>query len=130
MTPEDYARLRSLYDYAAALPPEERRVFVDSSLTETDPLRPELLKMLEALEDPRFLEAPASPPLSQTEDLGFGRPLTGQVGGRYRILKELGRGGMGVVYLAVRNDDVFSKTVALKVIGAVASRGSFVERFK
>lgn len=130
MTPEDYARLRSLYDYAAALPAEERVVFVESSLTSADPLRSELLKMLDAREDSRFLEPPVSPTLSQTDDLELGRPLTGQVGGRYRILKELGRGGMGVVYLAVRNDDVFSKTVALKVIGAVASRGSFVERFK
>src|SRR5204863_9944980 len=42
---------------------------------------------------------------------------------------EIGRGGMGVVFLAVRNDDVFHKVVALKVIGN-APNPEFVERFK
>lgn len=133
MTPEDFARLRSLYDHAAALPPDECRAFVESNLAEADPLRSELVKMLEARVNPgfpEFLERPIPPTLPVTEPAGIGQPLTGQVGGRYRILKELGHGGMGVVYLAVRNDDVFSKTVALKVIGSVASRASFVERFK
>ena len=128
MTPEEFARLRSLYDYAAALPADQRTAFVDTSLEAGDPLRAELLAMLQAQEDSKFLQPPApAGPRTTTPDLGG--PLSGQVD-RYRILKELGRGGMGVVYLAVRNDDVFSKTVALKVIGAVAGRESFVERFK
>ncbi len=50
--------------------------------------------------------------------------------GIYKLLRELGRGGMGTVYLAVRSDDVFSKVVALKVISLSASQGDFVERFK
>src|SRR5439155_11435168 len=36
--------------------------------------------------------------------------------GSYRIVRELGRGGMGVVYLAERDDAGFKKTVAIKVL--------------
>ena len=36
--------------------------------------------------------------------------------GAYRIVRELGRGGMGTVYLAERDDAGFKKTVAIKVV--------------
>lgn len=43
------------------------------------------------------------------------------LGGRFRIVHELGRGGMGVVYLAERVDGQFEQQVALKVIRQGAS---------
>ena len=43
--------------------------------------------------------------------------------GPYRILRELGHGGMGVVYLAERADAAFEKQVAIKVV-----RGGFAGR--
>jgi len=50
--------------------------------------------------------------------------------GRYRILKELGRGGMGSVFLAVRDDDQFRKKVALKLIKRGMDTDEIVRRFK
>ena len=38
--------------------------------------------------------------------------------GPYRLIREIGRGGMGTVYLAVRSDDVFQKRVAIKILRA------------
>jgi serine/threonine-protein kinase len=40
----------------------------------------------------------------------------GELVGRYRVLREIGHGGMSVVYLAERADDVFEQRVALKVL--------------
>src|SRR4051794_34427437 len=46
-------------------------------------------------------------------DPGFGE---GQRIGVYRVIREIGHGGMGTVYLAQRDDDQFQKEVALKVV--------------
>ena len=40
---------------------------------------------------------------------------TGRHFGPYRLVREIGRGGMGLVFEAVRNDQEYRKTVALKV---------------
>ena len=42
----------------------------------------------------------------------FGEPRIGP----YRVLRELGRGGMGTVYLATRDDDAYRKEVAIKLV--------------
>jgi len=48
--------------------------------------------------------------------------------GPYRLVREVGRGGMGVVYLAARADDAYQKRVAIKVIHA-GDRGPEALRF-
>jgi eukaryotic-like serine/threonine-protein kinase len=50
--------------------------------------------------------------------------------GPYRLVKELGRGGMGTVYLAVRSDDSFQKRVALKVLKRGMDTDAIVRRFR
>ncbi len=45
-------------------------------------------------------------------------PLIGKRIGAYKIKNEIGRGGMGAVYLATRDDGSFEQQVALKLIGA------------
>src|SRR5262249_23174142 len=48
--------------------------------------------------------------------------------GPYRIVRELGRGGMGIVYLAERDDPGFHKTVAIKVVHR--DSGLMLRRFR
>jgi eukaryotic-like serine/threonine-protein kinase len=129
MTPEEFGRMRELFDQAMELPPGDRSAFVDRNTPADGPLRPELLEMLAAADDSGF---PAGPSGTRSAEnvTARGRDLPLQIA-NYKILRELGRGGMGVVYLALRNDDVFHKIVALKVIGGGDDTPpTFVQRFK
>ncbi len=56
--------------------------------------------------------------------------LTAQLFGPYRIVRLLGRGGMGSVYLAERADGEFRQQVALKVLASHLVEDSFAERFR
>ncbi len=56
-------------------------------------------------------------------------PPAEDVGG-YRVVGELGRGGMGVVYAAERVDGTFEKTVALKLVQAAKASPETVRRFE
>jgi len=48
----------------------------------------------------------------------------------YEVLRELGLGGMGSVYLAMRTDDVYRKPVALKVVRAEVGSHEVIKRFR
>ena len=50
--------------------------------------------------------------------------------GPWEIVKEIGRGGMGTVYLARRADGVFERDVALKLVGSGLDSDAFLERFR
>jgi eukaryotic-like serine/threonine-protein kinase len=56
-------------------------------------------------------------------------PQTARHLGPYRVLRELGRGGMGVVYLAERDDGQFRRRVAIKVVRSGFDDGHIQRRF-
>jgi tetratricopeptide (TPR) repeat protein/tRNA A-37 threonylcarbamoyl transferase component Bud32 len=84
-----------------------------------------------------FLDAPALADSAAAEAVagatGVGGPpdAAGRRVGPYRILRELGRGGMGVVYLAARADSAYEKQVAIKVVrGSFLAGEALMERFR
>ncbi|MEP0545650.1 MAG: serine/threonine-protein kinase [Rhodothermales bacterium] len=56
--------------------------------------------------------------------------MEGERVGPYRIVRELGRGGMGIVYLAERDDGAYEQAVALKLVKRGMDSESIVRRFQ
>ena len=56
--------------------------------------------------------------------------LSGIPVGPYRLIREIGSGGMGTVFLAVRTDDAFQRRVAIKVLRRGMDTDAIVRRFR
>jgi serine/threonine-protein kinase len=130
VTGDRWSRLDSLFERAADLTTDRRAALV-AEVRATDPdLADELENLLRfdrAGEVP--LEQAVQGAVSSILDRA-GPDRRGTRLGPYRILDELGHGGMGTVYLAERADDAYEAQVAIKLIrGGVASRDQ-IRRFK
>lgn len=114
MREENWLQVRDLFDEVFDLNPAERLDYLNNHYA-ADAMRRVRLEQLLRWEtaSAHFLEAPV---LTDLCDLFRPKAATGAHIGPYRIEREIGRGGMGVVYLAVRADDVFSKQVAIKLV--------------
>ncbi len=107
MAPERWQQIKALFEEARDLPQGERVAFLDEQCGGDEELRQEVQALLDTdTSEAGFLEAPASRLLA---------PVAGRKIGNYRVLDEIGRGGMGVVYRAVAVDDQYEQPIALKV---------------
>ena len=61
---------------------------------------------------------------------GFEPSRIGEHIGPYRLVRELGGGGMGAAYLAVRADAEYEKAVAIKVIKRGMDTEAVLRRFR
>jgi len=131
MASERWSRVTELFDAGRAIPPEGRAAWLAGSGADEDVLA-EVRALLRAYdEDPRFLEAPiADVAAAAAAHAGISRAAEGRRIGPYRIVRELGHGGMGVVYEAVRDDDEFSRRVAIKLLPAGWSMSTLAQRFR
>jgi serine/threonine protein kinase len=107
--------IRDLFNAASELPAAERQAWVEAQVEAQAQGDPEIvsnvMRLLNAASasGQGFMAEPAwkreSPALQE-----------GMMIGPYRVLRELGSGGMGVVYLTMRSDEVYRRLAALKVI--------------
>src|SRR5215510_11930641 len=93
----------------------ERAAFVDARCGNRADLRTEVESLLAAhLRAGSFIDEPFVPDPT-IGDVTLPVLTPGTYVGTYRLLKEIGRGGMGTVYLAERADRAFEKHVAIKI---------------
>jgi tetratricopeptide (TPR) repeat protein len=118
MTSARWARMKELFLTAREKPPEERDSYLTGACSDPS-LRQEVEELLASGEDPN-LESPVAGMLSV--------PALPPVIGRYRIIRLLKEGGMGVVFEA--EQDQPRRTVALKVIKPGLSNPELVRRFE
>ena len=135
MSPEYWQRIDRLFDEALDLPPDERMAFLDGACDGDEALREEVEALLAACENATgFLDQPpislAETALSPFFEMPENDLAPGQTLGRYRIVEPIGRGGMGAVYLAERDDGHFHKRVALKVVKRGMDTDEIVGRFR
>jgi len=135
MTPERWRRVSSLLDRGLSLDPDERAAWLESEVLDED-LRAEVAAFLAGAERTSgvlddgisvYLEID---PIE--EDLGVLMPpaVAGTRIGPYEVVSELGRGGMGVVFLAARADGQFENRVALKLVRSEFDGREIVRRFE
>lgn len=124
-TPAEWARVEQLLDEALELAAAEQEAFLERACHDQPALAGRVRELLRAAAAAgTFLEQPASacaPGLVRDlaeEGAATSAALPFDRLGPYRLIHELGRGGMGTVYLAERDDDEFRRQVAVKLVQA------------
>ncbi len=123
INPEQYQRLRDLFERAMACEESQRAAFIDQECGEDEALREQLESLLADDEQASKL-LPTREPLTSQSDL---KPRPERIGA-YRIIRAIGEGGMGVVYEA--EQEAPRRIVALKVIRAGVASPNLLRRFE
>jgi len=125
LTPERWKRVQGLFHDALPLSEEEREAFL-SRACEDPALRTEVEALLQAHADPAAVFGQDPEVLAAGLEVAAETSI-GRLIGPYRVLRKLGQGGMGAVYLAERPD--IDKQVALKVVRDVFASPERIQRF-
>src|SRR5436190_17048623 len=110
-----WQKIEEVFNGTLALPPEERDSFLASTCGDDPALRDEVLGLLSEAEQPnKFLSGRGFELGAKLLSDESAESLAGQTFGTYTIVRRLGRGGMGEVYLA--RDDRLDRKVAIKML--------------
>jgi len=117
-------RAKVLFDAALALPDRDRAGFLEAECGSDLAIREEVESLL------RY-DSAAQNFLTVDVDARSAprQPACNEIVGPWRLVREIGAGGMGAVWLARRSDDEFDRDVAIKFIRPDASRDLVLRRF-
>jgi serine/threonine protein kinase/tetratricopeptide (TPR) repeat protein len=146
MSPERWQQIEAVFQSAADLSPHERDAFVAAACRSDEELKSEVLKLLSSFDSANdFIEAPVwtdggflnssakkvlSDPAEANIHVSMEDQFIGRQIGVYRVSAEIGKGGMGAVYLAERADGEFTQKVAIKLIKRGMDSDFIIRRFR
>lgn len=149
MTPNRWQQIEEIFQSAIDLAPDEREKFVESRSGGDLELKKEVEKLLSDFDsaadfiespvwtDSRFLNSVARNEIKDSLDRkikpqkrGASASMLGKRIGVYELTEEIGRGGMGAVYLAERADGEFRQQVAIKLIKRGMDTDFVLSRFR
>ncbi|NOX59393.1 MAG: protein kinase, partial [Planctomycetes bacterium] len=128
---EHHAKVCSIFVAARKLEPDERKAYIDAACGTDADLRRDVKMFLAVNDDDRAAL------LTNVLDEKFGDFVTDAITGddaipesvgRYRIIRKIGEGGMGVVYEAKQENP--DRSVALKVIRPGVATPKLIRRFR
>lgn len=138
MSEPSHARVRELFDRASELPLGARSDFLAQACGTDSALRVRVETLLAAGDDARFLADPTAPNVGSTRVFqarglehaqGLKEETPGAWIGPYRLVKQIGEGGFGVVFLAEQEQPV-ARRVALKIVKLGMDTRQVVARFE
>jgi serine/threonine-protein kinase len=127
--PARFSQVDVLFAAVLDIPAADRRAFLDEGCGSDRDLRQQVERLLAAdASAGAFLAQPAVVPLDLTD--GAAQAITPPSRlGPYRLLREIGSGGMGTVYLARRDDAEYEREVAVKILRTGIGEPEAVHRF-
>ncbi|HAF14463.1 MAG TPA: serine/threonine protein kinase, partial [Blastocatellia bacterium] len=135
MNPENWQQLKRLFHAALELASDRRAAFLAEACEGDDELYSRVEKLLTShdnagsfLASPAIMDAGVITALDEVESSGD-NDRVGQRIGPYEILREIGHGGMGTVFLAVRADEQYRKQVAIKLVNRGMDTDTILRRF-
>ncbi|MFQ5639455.1 MAG: tetratricopeptide repeat protein [bacterium] len=127
MESERWNKIQTVFEKALAVPKEQREAFLRKACADDRELYQEVLSLLEADANAHsLLDGLALDAVDFAQEFN----LEGQRIGPYKIVREIGRGGMGAVFLAERAEGEFEQQVAVKLIKRGMDSEQILKRFK
>ena len=127
MAPPRWQQLEELFHAMLELPPERRGAALAAACGDDAALREEVERLLHADGHASAFVGDAAAGIRQVAAAVL--PESGHIG-PYRIVRELGRGGMGTVFLGERDDAQFTMRAAIKLIKRGMDSEAVLARFR
>lgn len=130
MDPDRWQRIEQLFHSALECGPAQRQRLLDDRCAGDRDLRQEVVSLLASYEEGSFTVESAFLEGVRLVEKSREPSMVGRSIGPYKVLREIGRGGMGDVFLASRADNAFHKEVAIKLIRRGLDTDDVIRRFE
>ncbi len=131
MNPDRWQQIKIALHRALQLDGASRLAYIDEIGANDPDLRLELESLIAAHDESEesFLNVPAAA-IEDISEIDGSDPWVGKRIGPYQLIEQVGSGGMGEVYRAIRVDDEYQKQVAIKLIRVGQDSAFVVQRFR